>query len=227
MDAAAAEASHIAGYVWVIPTRLAKPQRTDPMELETPLGPLQLILQPTSEEVFEPDAVSDAPMVRFAAYGAHQRVFGWVRLHADRLTDLLNAHEELHLLDVELERLANGIAGTVDEIVIHRSDLIAVQAAGPRGLEAHRRPTRTHPIAMQSGNYLISGYLHVPPGVDPLVSVHGRPPMIPLTDALIEYWVQGKRSHQSIGTIIVNRDATDWIRVVTHEDLIEGLLRPE
>jgi len=51
--------------------------------------------------------------------------------------------------------------------------------------------------------------------------------MIPLTDASIEYWVHGKREHQATGTIIVNRDATDWMRVVTHEDLIEGNLRPE
>jgi hypothetical protein len=51
--------------------------------------------------------------------------------------------------------------------------------------------------------------------------------MIPLTDALIEFWAHGRREHQSIGTIIVNREKADWIRVVTHDDLIEGLLRPE
>jgi hypothetical protein len=197
------------------------------MQLEPPPGRLQLVLQRTSEEVFEPDAVSDVPLIRFAAYGAHQRVFGWVRLHADRLTDLLNTHDELHLVDVELESLANGLTGTIDEIVIHRRDLIAVQANGPRGDEARRQATRTHPIAIQSGNYLISGYLHVPPGTDPLASARERPPMIPLTDALIEYWVHGKREHQAIGTIVVNRDAANWMRVVTHEDLIEGHLRPE
>ena len=197
------------------------------MQLQSPPSRLQLVLQPTAEEVFEPDAVSDAPLVRFVAYGKEQRVFGWVRLHEDRLTDLLNAHDELHLVDVELESLANGIGGTVDEVVIHRRDLIAVQASGPRGDEARRRPTRTHPIAIQSGNYLISGYLHVPSGADPLESARERPAMIPLTDALIEYWVHGKCAHQSIGTIVVNRDLADWIRIVTSEDLIEGLLRPD
>src|SRR5471030_2316161 len=53
-------------------------------------GRLYLILQPTPEEVFEPDSVADAPLVRFIAYGLQERVFGWVRLRADRLTDLLN-----------------------------------------------------------------------------------------------------------------------------------------
>lgn len=188
---------------------------------------MQLVLQRTAEEVFEPDAVPDAPLVRFAAYGVHQRVFGWVRLHADRLTDLLNAHDELQLVDVELESFANGLTGTVDEVVIRRRDLIAVQASGPRGVEGRRLTTRTHPIAIQSGNYLIGGYLHVPPGAKPIDSVWERPAMIPLTDALIEYWLHGKRAHQAIGTIVVNRDLADWIRVVTHEDLLEGQLRPE
>lgn len=191
-----------------------------------PPGRLQLVLQHTPEEVFEPDAVSDAPLVRFAAYSAHQRVFGWVRLDEDRLTDLVNAHEELSLLDVELEHLPNGLIGTVDEVVLHRNELVAVHARGPRGDETRRRMTRTHPLAIKSGNYLIGGYLHVPPGVDPIQSAHDRPPMIPLTDAIIEYWVQGKRQHQSTGTIVVNRDVADWIQVVTHDDLIEGLLRP-
>jgi hypothetical protein len=194
--------------------------------LNTPPGRLELVLQRTAEEVFEPDAVPDAPFIRFGAYVAHQRLFGWVRLDEDRLTDLLNAHNELHLMNVELDRLVNGMAGTVDEVVIRRRDLVAVQARGPRGAVALRHPTRTHPFAIQAGNYLIGGYLHVPPGTDPLKSAETRPPMIPLTDALIEYWVNGKAEHQAIGTIIVNRDAADWMKVVTHDDLIEGMLRP-
>ena len=197
------------------------------MPLQSPPGRLQLLLQPTTEEVFEPDAAPEAPFVRFVAYSAHQRVFGWVRLQADRLTDLLNTHEELHLVDVELESLADGLMGTVDEVVIHRRDLIAVQASGPRGDEARRRTTRTHPMAIRSGNYMIGGYLHVPPGADPIASARERPAMIPLTDASIAYWVHDKCRYQSIGTIVVNRDAADWIRVVSHEDLLEGQLRPE
>jgi hypothetical protein len=197
------------------------------MLLQSPPGRLQLLLQRTAEEVFEPDAVPDAPFVRFAAYDAHQRVFGWVRLQEDRLTDLLNAHDELHLLEVELETLATGLRGTVDEVIIHRVDLVAVQAQGPRGDASQRRTTRTYPLAVQSGNYLISGYLHVQPGIDPIADAWERPPMVPLTDALIEYWVHGKREHQAIGTIIFNRDVVDWMRVVTHDDLLDGLLRPE
>jgi hypothetical protein len=196
------------------------------MQLEPSTSALQLVLRRTPEGVLGPGAVADAPLVRFAAYGAHQRIFGWVRLTADRLTDLLNAHEELQLINVDLETFANGLTGTVDEVVVRRRDLIAVQASLPRGAEGRRRLTRPHPIAMQSGGYLISGYLHVPQGADPIETARTRAPMIPLTDALLEYWVRGKRQHQSTGTIIVNRDATDWIRLVTHDDLIDEQLRP-
>lgn len=170
--------------------------------------------------------MSDAPLVRFIAYGRQHRVFGWVRLRADRLTDLLNAHEELHLTDVEIESLDDGVTRSVDEVLVHRRELVAVQASGPRGDEARRQTTRSHPIAVQAGNYLIGGHLHAVPGADPIASARGRPPMFPLTDAWIEYWSAGERTLQSVGTIIVNRDQTDWLRVVTDEDLIDGQLRP-
>lgn len=193
---------------------------------KSPSGRLYLILQPTFEEVFEPDAVADAPLVRFMAYGSHHLLFGWVRLRADRLTDLLNAHEELHLAEVEIESLDDGIKKSVDQIIIHRRELIAVHATGPRGDQARRQRTRSHPIAMQSGSYLIGGHLHADPDADPIASIDERPTMVPLTDAWIEYWSGGERKHQSTGTIVVNRDRADWMRLVTDEDLIEGGLRP-
>ena len=108
----------------------------------SPSKRLSLVLQPTSEEVFEPDAVSEAPLVRFVAYGVHERVFGWVGLKADRLTDLLNAHEELHLAEVEIESLLDGITWSVEEVVINRRELVAVLASGPRGDAARRQRTR-------------------------------------------------------------------------------------
>jgi hypothetical protein len=45
--------------------------------------------------------------------------------------------------------------------------------------------------------------------------------MVPLTDAWIEYWSGGERRHRSTGTIIVNREEADWIRVATNEDRSE------
>lgn len=196
------------------------------MELQPSSARLHVELQRLPEEIFEPDSVAEAPLVRFAAYARHHRVSGWVRLRADRLTDLLNAHDELLLTDVEMEGLDDGGTQAVDSVLIRRSDLVAVHAAGPRGDAALRRRTRAHPLAMQSGSFLIGGHLHAFPGVDPMDSVRDRPPMIPLTDAWIEYWAGERRARHAIGTLIVNRLAADWIRVVTDEDLVDGLLRP-
>ena len=196
------------------------------MPLQTPPDRLHFILQRAPEDVFEPDYVSDVPLVQFVAFGRDHRVFGWIRLRADRLTDLLNTHEELLLTNVEIESLEDGAMRSVDEVLIRRSDLIAVHASGPRGDGQRRRRTRAHAMAIQSGNYLIGGHLHADPDADPIVSLGGRPAMVPLTDAWIEYWSGGERKYQSTGTIVVNRDEADWIRVVTDEDLIEGGLRP-
>jgi hypothetical protein len=195
------------------------------MSSPSPSGRLRLDLQPTSEEVFEPDAVSDAPVVQFIAYGDHHRIFGWIQLRAERLTDLLDAHEELLLADFTIESLEDGLTQSVEESLIGRRELVAVQATGPRGDASRRHATRTHPITVQSGNYLIAGYLHADPGVDPVASIDRRGAMVPLTGARIEYWSYGELKHQSTGTIIVNRERADRIRVGTDEDLIGDRLR--
>ena len=172
---------------------------------------LSLILDRAPEDVFEPDSVSDAPMVPFEAYAEDSRVFGWVRLNADRLTDLLNAYD--------------GTTETATEILVLRDQLIAVHAGQPRGDENQRRRTRKHPVAVQARHYLIGGYVHAAPGVDPIASLRERPPMIPLTEAWIEYWSGGQRKRQWVGTLVVNRDLTDSIRLVTEDDLSFGRLR--
>lgn len=185
---------------------------------QSPPTRLHLVGQPTPEQVFEPDSVSDLPLIRFVAFGSHHRFFGWVRLRADRLTDLLNLHPELHLADVEIETFKDGIRRSVDDITIERRELIAVFATGPRGDWARRQDTETHFVAVESGNYLIRGHLHVEPGAEPMASVRERPSMFPLTDAWIEYRSGTETKHQSTGTIIVNRDRADSIQLLTDRD---------
>ena len=119
----------------------------------------------------------------------------------------------------------DGTTRSADEIVINCRELVAVLASGPRGDLTRRQRTRSHPIAIQSGSYLIGGRLHAEPDADPIMSIDARPAMVPLTDAWIEFWSGGELKHQSTGTIIVNRDAANSIRVVTDEDLIEDGLR--
>ena len=187
---------------------------------------LHFALQRTSEEIFEPDSVSETPLIRFSAYAPRHRIFGWVRLRADRLTDLLNNHDALLLSDVEIEDLEDGTRHSSEIIQVATRELVAVHAAGPRGDEALRHRTRSHPVAIWSGCYLVAGHLHAEPGTDPLESMRRRPAMVPLTDAWLEYWSHGTPRRHGVGTIVVNREAADSIELVTDDDLVDGLLRP-
>jgi hypothetical protein len=187
---------------------------------------LCLVMQPVPEDVFEPEFVPEAPFVRFEAYADDSRLFGWVRLDADRLTDLLNAHDELQLIHVEIESLTDGRTEMADEVTVRREDLVAVHVSGPRGRGTERRRTRKFAAAIQTGHYMVGGYVHAPAGVSPERSVDERPSMIPLTDAWIEYWSGGQRRRQWVGTIVVNRELADSWRFVSDEDLAFGRLQP-
>jgi hypothetical protein len=183
------------------------------MVLDAGPGRLCLVLERVPETVFEPEFVSDVPLVRFEAYAAYGRISGWVKLREDRLTDLLNSHTELLLLNAGLEDLSDGRRSTADEILVRREQLIAVHASGPRGSEALRQPTTTHPLAVASGPYLIGGRLHTAPGSDPMDSLRDRPVMVPLTDAWIECRIGHIWERQSVGTLVVNRAAAHRISV--------------
>ncbi len=196
------------------------------MPATLPGGRLRLLLQSTFEEVHEPDFVSETRLIRFVAFEGGHRLFGWVHLEADRLTDLLNSCAELHLEEVGIADLQDGSASFSDGVVISRSDLVAIHASGPRGDVSQWQQTRTYPVVMQSGNYLMGGHLHVVPSADPIASFRDRPPMIPLTDAWIEYWSGGERKHRSTGTIIVNRELIDWFELATESELGAGHLTP-
>jgi hypothetical protein len=196
------------------------------MASSRPEGGLTLRLDAVAEDAFEPDSVADAPLLRFEAFLATERLFGWIRLEATRLTDLLNAHDALHLYNASFESLTDGSTRRADELVVPRSSLLAVSVTGPRGDPALRRWTYSHPVAVQLGEFLMGGYAHAMPGDDALASMLERPPMVPLTDAWLQHWPAGERRRTWIGTMVFNRDLTDSIRLVTEEDLELGQLAP-
>lgn len=196
------------------------------MRTATQEGHLLLDLDARGEDVFEPGFVPDGPLLQFEAFTGDARLFGSIRLEFDRLTDLLNAHRALQLHEATFEKLRDGSTRKADEVIVPRSQLVAVLATGPRGDPALRRWTRSHPVAVQSGAFLIAGHAHALPAIDVIRNINERPPMVPLTDAWIEYWPDGKLERQWIGTIIFNRDLATWIRLVDEEELEFGRLRP-
>jgi hypothetical protein len=183
---------------------------------------LCLILERSAEEIHEPEFVSDLPLVSFEAFVPEHRVFGWIRLDAERLTDLLNAHEELRLLNVKVEDLDHREVESADEAVVRRVHLVAVRASGPRGAAALRAATRTWPVLVESGLYRVCGNLHVAPDGDAASRLRDPAPMVPLTDAWIEYRSGGDLRRWPVGTIIVNRELASRIDVLPPGELLAG-----
>lgn len=159
-----------------------------------------------------------APEVEFVAYAEDCRLFGHVRLAAERLTDLLNEHDQLELVDVAMEGLDGRIV-EVRTIVVGRDELLAVHASGPRGIRNRRLRTRPHPVAVQTGPFHVRGHLHAMPTADPFAALRRRPPFVPLTDGSIAYTVAGAPVIRRSETIIVNRELWDWIAPVTDEEI--------
>ncbi len=159
------------------------------------------------------------PEVEFAAYAEDCRLFGRIRLEAERLSDMLNAHDELVLVDVLVESLADGTTYEAKEFSVSRDDLLAVEALGPRG-NAHRRMrARPHPLAVKLGPYQVRGYVHVTPGADVLNAVRRRKPMVPLTEASITYLSGGVVQRNARRSLIINRECADWLAVVDDESV--------
>jgi hypothetical protein len=63
------------------------------------------------------------------------------------------------------------------------------------------------------------GYVHAPPGADPMIHLGRRPAMIPLTDATIAYETsQGWRVEEA-STLILNRDSAESFRLAKEDEL--------
>ena len=65
------------------------------------------------------------------------------------------------------------------------------------------------------------------PGTDPVMGFGRRRMMVPLTEATIEFDSPDGRQHSRFGTILVNRDLTDWIGPARRSDVRPPELVPE
>lgn len=156
-------------------------------------------------------APDDARLVAFVAYGEDCILSGEAVLNADRLTDMLNAHDEYVLAGVTVERFDGGEPLDVPEIAVARDELFLVHANGPRGDAARRHRTMPQHLAIKMGPYEVRGFFHGLPGADPVVAFRRRKAMVPLTDASIGYTFRGERRETRFDTLIVNREQIDWI----------------
>ena len=174
---------------------------------------------PDATGVSHPGAAVLHPHVDFVAYADDCTLSGRIRLRAERLTDMLNDHEELHLVDVLVQSVVERESIEVREVVIPRDELLLVHATGPRGDQTRRTRTRLTHVAMSVERYRVRGYLHAAPFIDALSSLHRRSPMVPLTDAVIDYQIGDEWHRQRVGTLIVNRGAIDHIVETPEHDI--------
>lgn len=174
---------------------------------------LRLVLRQPETTAPAPAPEPAVPEVEFVAYAEDGRLSGSVRLDASRLSDMLNSHDEYLLVDVRAERIPNGEPMIVPEILVRREELLLVHATGPRGERERRLRTIPRAVAIKTGPFLVTGDLHAHAGMDPLIHFRHRRPMVPLTDACIQYNTAAGPVMEYVDAIVVNRDLIDWVQV--------------
>jgi hypothetical protein len=149
--------------------------------------------------------------IRFAGYSGDCRVSGNLDLTADRLTEMLNAQEDVVLEDAILESLDDGRRLAIARVTLHREELYAVEATGPRGHPSRRLHTTHQRLQIQMGPYTILGQLHTRPGAAALGSLLRRGPIVPLSEATIGYLSGGQLQMHDTDTLLVNRELAEWV----------------
>ena len=165
------------------------------------------------------DSVAERGEVDFVAYGEDCILSGRTVLDGDRLTDMLNEHDEYDLIGVTVERFDGGPPIEVPELVVSRDELWLVHASGPRGNAERRHRTAQQHIAIKMGPYEVRGFYHALPGTDPVSAIRRRKAMVPLTGVRIEYTIAGELREVRVETVIANRDLMEWVETIEPDRL--------
>lgn len=155
-----------------------------------------------------------AGIVDFVAYGDDCVLSGRTALDGERLSDMLNDHDEYALSGVSVERFDGGPPIVVDDVVVARNELWLVHAGPPRGSVGRRTRTAPQHVAIKMGPYQVRGFIHSLPGSDPIAGLARRKPMIPLTRARIGYTMLDEEREVRVETLIVNREQIEWLQIV-------------
>ena len=161
-----------------------------------------------------PSTPGSGQIVDFVAYSVDCILSGRTVLDGDRLSDMLNDHDEYALIGVTVERFDGGPPMVVDEVVVSRDEIWVVHTGEPRGVEARRHRTAQQYVALKMSPYRVRGFFHGLPGTNPISSIGRRKPMIPLTNVRIEYTVDGEVRETRVDVAIVNRDLVEWLDAI-------------
>ena len=155
--------------------------------------------------------------IPFTAYAEDCTVTGEVDLQADRLSDLLGTTEEFEVDRAAFRSLDDGHVVEAATVDLCRDDLCVVLATGPRGRADRRLWTRQHPVRARVGPYVVIGYLHAPPTIDPFQATHRQ--IVALTDCAVGYAEAGNPVWVEAEAVLVNASKIAKLEAASPEDM--------
>ena len=154
--------------------------------------------------------------VEFVGFADGCRVKGRVDLEDARLADLLNRQSSIVVNDTVVICTEDGRRRRFKKLEIGRDELDVIVASGPRGDPKRRRATRSDCVAMKLGTYSAEGFLHAPRAAS---TIDELPPMLALTDAVLEYQYRDKCVSEWFRTLLVNREIAASMRSLTDSSI--------
>jgi hypothetical protein len=158
-----------------------------------------------------PPALPDSADLEVWLYTDDCLARGRLHLDADRLTDMVAAHDSLTLRDVRVTALDDGRGLALAELTVARDEVVGITIAGPRGDPARHRRTILWRLALRGGPYRIWGTAHALPGVEPVSYVRRRGPIVPLSEVVLQYQLAGESVAEELPGVIVNLDLIEQV----------------
>jgi hypothetical protein len=155
--------------------------------------------------------------VPFEAYAEDCSFTGELALSGDRLSDFLASTAEFEVLNLTCRALDDGRVVEALFAPVMRDDLCLVIAGEPRGREDMRIWTRQYAVVATVGPYVVRGYVHAPPTIDPL-KLPGRRAIVALTSGSVAYTAAGSELEIEAETVLLNSARIDRFESATAED---------
>jgi hypothetical protein len=156
--------------------------------------------------------------VPFEAYAEDCSFTGELALSGDRLSDFLSSTAEFEVLNLTCRALDDGRVVEALFAPITRDDLCLVLAGEPRGRDDLRIWTRQFAVIASVGPYVVRGYVHAPPTIDPL-KLPERRKIVAVTSGTVAYTQAGTELQLEAETVLLNSARIERFESATAEDL--------
>ena len=156
--------------------------------------------------------------VPFEAYAEDCSFTGELALSGDRLSDFLASTAEFEVLNLTCRALDDGRVVEALFAPVTRDDLCLVLAGEPRGRDDLRIWTRQFAVLASVGPYVVRGYVHAPPTIDPL-KLPERRKIVAVTSGTVAYTEAGTELVIEADTVLLNSARIERFESATAEDL--------